>query len=73
MRYAIVPRVLLHLLTQPTAPADPVPASNTDLRQTPTEKRLIAAASPLRGGPRHRFRRPMRYATGLPAPVLAAA
>ena len=61
MRYAIVPRVLLHLLTQ-TAPVETRPVGITDQRRTPTEDKLVAAASPLQGGPRFAFRRPLLYA-----------
>ncbi|MER5642185.1 hypothetical protein ABT095_35250 [Kitasatospora sp. NPDC002227] len=71
MRYGIVPRVLLHLLTSPVAPADSNPAGSNDQRRTPTEDRLVAASSPLRGGPRYRFRRPLFYASGAAAPVHA--
>ncbi|MGW4694744.1 hypothetical protein ACWEO1_20460 [Kitasatospora cineracea] len=73
MRYGSVPRLIAQMLVQLAAPADSAPIAAGDSRRTPTEERLVAAASPLRGGPRHRFRRPMTYSTGAAAPVLAAA
>ncbi|GAA2154390.1 hypothetical protein GCM10009760_53270 [Kitasatospora kazusensis] len=75
MRYATISRELLPLLIRALTAPEPRPAgaAAVDRPRTPTEDRLVAAASPLRGGPRHRFRRPMFYATGAPAAVLAAA
>ncbi|MFC8454751.1 hypothetical protein [Kitasatospora sp. NPDC057223] len=74
MRYATISRELLPLLDQALIlpVRSPAAVTTVDRPRTPTEDRLVAAASPLRGGPRHRFRRPMFYATGAPAAVLAA-
>ncbi|MFJ1796546.1 hypothetical protein [Kitasatospora griseola] len=73
MRYGSVPRLVAQLLVQLAAPAESASIATGDARRTPAEERLVAAASPLRGGPRYRFRRPMTYSTGAAAPVLAAA
>ncbi|WP_143687149.1 hypothetical protein [Streptomyces sp. TLI_171] len=60
------------MLVQFAAPAA-APIATGDARRTPAEERAVAAASPLRDGPRYRFRRPMTYSTGEAAPLLAAA
>ncbi|MFF4344253.1 hypothetical protein ACFY00_30540 [Kitasatospora sp. NPDC001540] len=73
MRYGIVPKSVGLLLDQLTCTADSWPPRTAGLRRTPTEERLVAAASPLRDGPRHRFRHPMHCSTGAAAPILAAA
>ncbi|MFF1908258.1 hypothetical protein [Kitasatospora sp. NPDC058218] len=77
MRYATISRELLPLLIRALTTPEPRPAATAtatvDRPRTPTEDRLVDAASPLRGGPRHPFRWPMLYATGTPAPVHAAA
>ncbi|MGW2255146.1 hypothetical protein ACWCXH_33915 [Kitasatospora sp. NPDC001660] len=59
MRYATISRELLPLLIRALTTPEPRPASITtvDQRRTPTEDRLVAAASPLCSGPRYRPRR----------------
>ncbi len=66
MRYATIARELLPLLMTALAVPErrPARAATDDQRRTPTEDRLVAAASPLRSGPRYRPR---------PRAVLAAA
>ncbi|MFE4601165.1 hypothetical protein ACFRKE_09930 [Kitasatospora indigofera] len=60
MRYATISRELLPLLTWAlTMPKlRPARTVEVDRPRTPTEDRLVAAASPLQGGPRYRPRRP---------------
>ncbi|MGW4651317.1 hypothetical protein [Kitasatospora sp. NPDC004289] len=74
MRYATIARELLPLLVSALAVPELRPArtAEADQRRTPTEERLVAAASPLRNGPRYRPRRLLRV-TGAPAAILAAA
>ncbi|GAA2125280.1 hypothetical protein GCM10009759_77310 [Kitasatospora saccharophila] len=64
MRYATIARELLPLLARALAVPEPRPAraADVDQRRTPTEDRLVAAASPLRSGPRYRPRRPAALA-----------
>ncbi|GAA1234079.1 hypothetical protein GCM10009665_25430 [Kitasatospora nipponensis] len=59
MRYATISRELLPLLIRALTTPEPRPAGTAivDQRRTPTEDRLVAAASPLRSGPRYRPRR----------------
>ncbi|MGE7437023.1 hypothetical protein [Kitasatospora sp. NPDC001175] len=60
MRYATISRELLPLLIRALTTPEPRPAgtATVDQRRTPTEDRLVAAASPLRSGPRYRPRQP---------------
>ncbi|MET9183152.1 hypothetical protein ABZX88_33825 [Kitasatospora aureofaciens] len=59
MRYATISRELLPLLIRALTTPEQRPANTAtvDQRRTPTEDRLVAAASPLRSGPRYRPRR----------------
>ncbi|MGW2543988.1 hypothetical protein ACWC5I_24700 [Kitasatospora sp. NPDC001574] len=75
MRYATIARELLPLLMNALAVPEFRPAgpADVDQRRTPTEDRLVAAASPLRNGPRYRPRQATLYAIGAPAAAVLAA